>query len=139
MNNIINLPKVKITGTINKWEVRNQNGNIVRASYTPTSNLITDTGLDMFNTQSGNWTGYYFWLLNYFAIGTGTRIPDPTLPRLESEITPPGGYRKAYSGGSSIDYITPSGSDPFYVSRTLHLECCAHFFWGLGKKMGLEK
>lgn len=118
MNNIINLPKVRITGTINKWEVRNQNGNIVRSSYTPTSNLITNTGLDMFNTMSGNWMNYYFWLLDYFAIGTGTRIPDPALPRLESEITPPGGYRKGYSGGSSIDYITPTGSDPFYVSRT---------------------
>lgn len=120
MNNIINLPKVKITGTINKWEVRNQNGNVVRASYTPTSNLITDTGLDMVSTTntSGYRNYYSFRLLDYFSIGTGTRIPDPTIPRLEEEIIPPGGYRKTYSGGTSIDYCTPTGSNPFYVSRT---------------------
>lgn len=118
MNNIINLPKVKITGTINKWEVRNKDGSLVRSSYKPSSNLITDTGLDMISTR--NWSGgyYYFNILNYFAIGTGTRIPDPTLPRLETEITPPGGIRKAYSGGTSIDYCSTTGSDPYYVSRT---------------------
>jgi len=99
---------IGISGTIEKWEVVNEDESIARACYRPSSNMITNDGLDLFST--GNSTGAYGWLVTrYFCIGDGTTPTSETDTSLDHEL-----YRGTYSYISWDETISPlAGRDPY--------------------------
>jgi hypothetical protein len=113
MNNIIEGPKFGIKGSILSWEVVNQDGSIDRACYTPSDNMILNSGLNMLGTQAC-YTGYSIpTFLDVFAIGTGTALPTETDTLLGHES-----YRGTCAYNTwNVDSSSPAGSNPYYVSR----------------------
>jgi len=111
MNNIIEIPKIGIKGTILSWEVVNQDGSIDRACYKPSCNMILNSGLDMIASQYD--TIGAFLALKYFAIGTGVALPVETDTTLGTES-----HREiADYAPWDVDSYSVTGSDPYYVTR----------------------
>lgn len=108
--NVIETPKMGISGKILSWEVINEDGSIDQSCYVPSSNIITDVGLDMLPTADLNVETYH---LTYFCIGTGTATPSATDTTLTNET-----YRStcAYAPYTYTDYSS-AGSDPYYAYR----------------------
>jgi len=113
MNNIIESPKLGIKGTIESWEIINQDGSIERACYTPSNNMVLDCGLDML-ANSSFWNVYnHTMILDYFSIGTGTALPISTDTILGHET-----YRSTAAYVTwNVDTASEIGSDPYYVTR----------------------
>ena len=107
MSNIIEAPKVGISGKVLQWEVINADGSIDRACYRPSDNLITDYGLDLIPYVEPSYSKY---LNRYFCIGTGTAEPSATDTTLTAEA-----YRAEclYTSYNSTTY-SAAGSDPYY-------------------------
>lgn len=107
MSNVIEMPKIKISGKVLQWEVINADGSIDQSCYRPSDNIITDVGLDMFASGVDSWTLWY----TYFCIGTGTTEPSATDTQLASRS-----YTGtcAYASYDSTTYSTV-GSDPYYI------------------------
>jgi hypothetical protein len=108
MNNIIETPKIGISGKVLQWEVINADGSVDQSCYRPSDNLITDSGLVNFASMPPDpnlHPGYYF------CIGTGTTEPATTDTRLTNET-----YR-ATCAYASYNSLTTSGvgSDPYYI------------------------
>lgn len=86
--NIIEGPKLGISGKIEQWEVVNRDGSIARSCYIAKSNLITDSGLDLFCTTQTRNGGFSWNVWNYFAIGTSETCPNinnPVVSTLDEE------------------------------------------------------
>lgn len=106
MSNIIEMPKVGLSGKVLQWEVINADGSIDQSCYRPSDNVITDIGLDQIGTVTGD-TDF----IAYFCIGTGTAEPSATDTKLTAET-----YRStcAYATYDSTTAST-AGSDPYYI------------------------
>jgi hypothetical protein len=100
---------IGISGTIEKWEVVNEDESIARACYRPSSNMITNDGLDLFSTGDSNAGTYAWWVTRYFCIGDGTTPASETDTSLDHEL-----YRGTYSYISWDGTISPlAGRDPY--------------------------
>lgn len=108
--NEIKTPKMGISGKVLSWEVINEDGSIDQSCYRPSSNMITDVGLDMLPTAN---LGRALYHLTYFCIGTGTATPSATDTTLTTET-----YRSTceYAPYTYSDYSS-AGSDPYYAYR----------------------
>ena len=108
MSNVIELPKIRISGKVLSWEVINADGSIDQSCYRPSDNMITNVGLDMFAAGDNNWVLWYA----YFCIGTGTAEPSATDTTLTAQT-----YRAAceYASYNSLTY-SAAGSDPYYIT-----------------------
>jgi hypothetical protein len=108
MSNVIEMPKIKISGKVLQWEVINADGSIDQSCYRPSDNIITDVGLDMFASGVNSWTLWYA----YFCIGTGTTEPATTDTRLTNET-----YRATCAYASyDTSTFSSAGSDPYYIT-----------------------
>lgn len=108
--NIIETPKVGVSGKVLSWEVINEDGSIDRACYRPSNNIITDLGLNFLCSRSSGPLPND--MVYYFCIGTGTAEPSSTDTMLTNET-----YRAncPYAPYDLIT-ITPTNSDPFYAT-----------------------
>ena len=109
MSNIIEMPKVGISGKVLSWEVINDDGSIDQSCYKPSDNLVLNSGISIF--CNANWGAINQDPWSFFSIGTGTSEPSATDTALTS---------KSYAGTceytayNSTTYST-DGSDPYYI------------------------
>lgn len=109
MSNIIEMPKVGISGKVLQWEVINADGSIDQSCYRPSDNMVLNSGIPVYCYS--NWGSESQWFWATFCIGTGTAEPLATDTRLTSQ---------SYAGScvfteyNSTTYST-AGSDPYYI------------------------
>jgi hypothetical protein len=145
--NVINGPKIGISGRIEQWEVVNKNGSIEQACYKPSSNLITNAGLDLFCTAN-NTGGVYSWnVAKYIVFGTSETCPNinnPGISILDEEYIPKqpvGTVRLAYTYATwDIDEYSPVGGEDghYYISRTRGVETVAGDLVGIFTEIGFS-
>lgn len=116
MNSVIG-PMLGFSGKVLSWEVVNSDGSIANACYTPSSNLILDSGLNLIAT-----TDFFINNIMYMAIGTGVALPTVSDTTLGSESARNRcdsgtgyGYAWTYGTYNSITYSAP-GSDPYTIT-----------------------
>jgi len=147
MNKILNTPKARISGTIMQWEVVNSDGSIEQACYKPSSNLITNAGLDLFCTAN-NTGGVYSWnVAKYIVFGTSETCPNinnPGISILDEEYIPQqpvGTVRLAYTYVTwDVDeYSSVGGEDGhYYISRTRGVDTVAGDLVGIFTELGFS-
>lgn len=108
--NLIEGPKMLLSGKIASWEVVNKDGSIENACYTPHKNMILNCGLDLWGGS-----GYGIDFFDGCCIGTGTNEPLET-DTILGHCT---NYTSTYIGWDYTAYnkyvTSANGADPYYL------------------------